>query len=1083
MRRRLSVLALVVALIMVSVPAWAQTVAVAQISGTVVDESGAPIPGATIKATQTSTGTSRVVISGSKGEYVLAALPVGPYAVEVTLDGFMTFQQTGIVLQVGSSSTINATLKVGSRTETVTVQASAPLVEARSTAVGEVIPEKMIMALPLAARQPTSLLLLSGAAVVNNSGGLIGSQRQYPSAVSISVAGGTGNSTAYLVDGGFNNDPLANVSQPLPFPDALQEFKVESGVRPARYGMYTGATVNAVTKSGTNAYHGSAFEFLRDHRFNEINYFATKDDGLSRNQYGGALGGPIQQNKMFFFAGFQGTHQKVIPTDQQTFVPTAKMLAGDFTDIASAACNPTAVTLPAPFVGNKIDPARFSAVALKMITGHLPLSTDPCGRITYGVPDNNDEKQYIGRLDWQASSALRVFGRYFQAKYDRKPAYDGTNLLLTTGNGLGLDNRVQTMAAGGDYTITSSLLSSTRVALALSSVFRAQGDTLFNFTDLGSKMWSGATTPGLSFYNMSITNGFPGPAFPGVFKSTTWQVSQDFDYIRDSHQFAAGAVWILPALDANGPFQNNGIFTFNGSRAGGGRIGMADFLLGLPSQFRQGGNQLVKNRMNYFAMYLQDTWRVNSRLTVNAGIRWEPYYSAVDKAGLVSHFSMEWFDANRHSAIYPNAPAGMMFQGDEGFPGQSNTFGNWKHFAPRVGFVWDPKGDGTQTLRAATGLFYESPKLWQYGRFPLNAPFGNTVTINNPTSFADPWATYAGGNPFPTPSPVPSNFVFPTQLSLVNMPLNVEVPRMLQYNVSYQRQILGNVLVSATYIGNKTMHLWAGKEINPAQYIPGASTTANTNQRRLLYLKNPSQGQYYADIPTTDDGASGQYNGLVVSIQKRLANHWSLSTNVTWSKCVNDAEPGIDIANSYPDPNDRGSNRGPCDTDRRIISNTSLVLESPGIGSGILQAITADWTLGTVAQFRSGAPLTASITGDLAFSGLANRPIQLGDATLDNPTMDKWFDTSMFKANSAGVWGSALRGSIRGPKYFNIDMTLSRVIRLGNDRKLEVRAEAFNVFNRLNLDNPTTNFSSTDFGKITSAQDPRIMQFAVKFSF
>ena len=941
----------------------------------------------------------------------------------------------------------------------------------------------MIMALPLAGRQPTSLLLLSGAAVVNTSGGLIGSQRQYPSSVSISVAGGTGNSTAYLVDGGFNNDPLANVSQPLPFPDALQEFKVESGVRPARYGMYTGATVNAVTKSGTNTLHGTAFDFLRDHRFNEINHFATKDDGLSRNQFGGTFGGAIKKNQMFFFTAFQGTHQKVVPTDQQTFVPTAKMLAGDFTDIASAACNAgVARTLGAPFVGNKIDPSKFSPAAMKLLT-HLPASTDPCGRITYGVPDNNDEKQYLVRFDWQATSAQRVFGRYFQAKYDRLPAYDGSNILLTTGNGLGLNNRVQTMVAGTDYTITSALLSSTRFSLALSDVKRLQGDTLFNFTDLGSKMYSGAATPGLSFYNMSVTNGFPGPAFPGLFKSTTYQVSQDFDYVRSAHQFALGGVWIMPALDANGPFQNNGIFSFNGTRVGAGRIGMADFMLGLPSQFRQGGNQTVQQRMNYVGVYLQDTWRVNNKLTINAGVRWEPYLAAVDRAGLVSHFSMDWFTANRHSAIYTNAPAGLMFEGDEGFPGRSNTFGNWKQFAPRVGFVWDPKGDGTQTLRVATGMFYESPKLWQYGRFPLNAPFGNTVTINNPASFENPWGNYAGGNPFPTPNPVPANFVFPTQGSFVNMPLNVKVPRMLQYNVSYQRQVLGHVLVSATYIGNRSSHIWAGKELNPAQYIPGASTTTNTNQRRLLYLLNPSQGQYYADVPTTDDGASGYYNGLLVSIQKRLSNHWSLSTNLTWSKCINDAEPSIDIGNSYPNPNDRNSNRGPCDADRRYVSNSSLILESPGVGSGAIRTITTDWILGTVMQARSGTPLTPSIGGDLALSGLANRPMQISDPTLSNPTIDKWFDTAAYVANTPGVWGSAARGSIRGPVYFNVDMTLSRSIRIGKERKLDFRAEAFNVFNRFQPDNPTTNFSSTDFGKIIGAGDPRIMQFAMKFSF
>src|SRR4030095_9942075 len=214
-------------------------------------------------------------------------------------------------------------------------------------------------------RQASQLVLLSGAAVINAGNGLIGSQRQYPSAVAISVAGGTGNSTIYLVDGAFNNDPVMNIGQPMPFPDALQEFKVESGVRPARYGIYTGATVNAVTKAGTNSFHGSAFEFLRDHTFNAINRFATQDDGLNRNQYGGTIGGPIRQNKMFGFGALQMTRNRQRPSDITTFVPTAAMRAGDFTQVASAACNAgTALTLPAPFVNNRVDPSVFSPRAL-----------------------------------------------------------------------------------------------------------------------------------------------------------------------------------------------------------------------------------------------------------------------------------------------------------------------------------------------------------------------------------------------------------------------------------------------------------------------------------------------------------------------------------------------------------------------------------------------------------------------------------------------------------------------------------------------------------------------------------------------
>jgi hypothetical protein len=956
------------------------------------------------------------------------------------------------------------------------------MVETRNTGIGQVIDEKQIVNLPLNGRQPTQLVLLSGAAVINNTGGLVGSQRQYPSALAISVAGGTGNATAYLVDGGYNNDPLANLSQPLPFPDALQEFKVESGVRPARYGVLPGATVNAVTKAGANDFHGTGFGFFRDHNLNARNAFATTDDGLSRQQWGGTVGGPVALNRVFFFGGYQGTRVRVNPPDTTSFVPTAAMMAGDFTQVASAQCNGgTALTLPLPFVDNRVAPSLFSPVALNLMQG-VPLSTDPCGRISYAVPDNNDEQQYVGRLDYQMTDKQRLFGRYFVANYDRPPGYDGTNVLLASGNGLGLDNRVQTAVIADDYAISSNLLSSTRFALALSRVLRVQGDTMPTFADLGSNVTPLVPEPGLAFYSLNVTNGFPGAAFPGTFESSTYQLSQDFDWVKGAHQLAFGGQWILPNFDGNGPFQANGIFTFNGSRAGAQRIGFADMLLGLPSQYRQGGVQDVHEHMNYVGAYAQDTWRVSSTMTISGGLRWEPYYSAVEEAGYASHFSMDNFMAGVKSTVIPNAPAGLMFPGDPGFPGTKYNKNKLAQFAPRLGIIWDPNGDGRQTIRAAGGIFYESPKMWQYGRFPLNPPFGNTITVNNPGSFTNPWATYPGGNPFPFD---PNNRTFPQFGSFVNMPLDSPPMEIQQWNVAYQRQLSANWMAGATYIGNHTVHMWLGKEVNPATYIPGASTVANTNQRRLLYLTNPAEGQYYADVPETDTNGTGTYNGLLLILNRRLSNDWSMTHNFTWSKCENDGDPGIDITNFFPDPNDISTNRGPCSADRRYIYNGSIIVQSQGVGSGVAKALTEDWQLGTIIQARSGAPFTPAMTGDLALTGLNNqRPIVVGDsAPVGEQDINNWFNTAAYTANTAGVWGTAERGSIRGPAYFNIDMALSRLFSVGSSQRLEFRLEAFNVFNRFQAGEPVVTFNSANFGRIITAEDPRILQIAVKYLF
>src|SRR5205809_4768483 len=340
---------------------WAQSTA--QVSGTVKDQSGAVLPGVEVTATQTATGLVRNVVTNETGSYILPNLPIGPYRLEAALPAFRTFVQTGIVLQVNGNPEINIVLEVGQVAETVEVQADAVLVETRNTGVGQVIDNVRVMELPLAARNVQQLIILSGASV---GGGAQNSPRNYPTDV-ISVGGGLSNGLTYLLDGGTHNDPYGNLNLPLPFPDALQEFKVETSSVPAQYGQHSAGAVNVVTKSGTNEFHGDAFEFVRNKIFNARNAFAPERDGLKRNQFGGVLGGPIIKNKLFFFAGDQFTRVRSAPTTTIEFVPSTQMLAGDFTSIASAACNGgRQITLRAPFVNNRIDPAQFSTVALNL---------------------------------------------------------------------------------------------------------------------------------------------------------------------------------------------------------------------------------------------------------------------------------------------------------------------------------------------------------------------------------------------------------------------------------------------------------------------------------------------------------------------------------------------------------------------------------------------------------------------------------------------------------------------------------------------------------------------------------------------
>src|SRR2546422_1527985 len=343
--------------------AWSQ--ATAKIGGKIHDETGAVIPGAEVKVTQTATGAVRTVLSGEDGRYVLPTLALGPYMLEGSKAGFTTYIQTGIVLQVDSNLTIDVPLKVGAVGEEVTVEADIAQVETRSTGVGQVVDNLRVSEMPLNGRNPIELVFLAGMAS-SPGNGAINTVRNYPTVV-VSVAGGQGNSVAYQLDGTVYQDPYNSLALPLPFPDALQEFKVETSVLQPQYGFHAGASVNAVTKSGSNEFHGNLFEFLRNGALNARDFFATRRDTLKRNQFGGVLGGPIIKDKLFFFGGYQATIQRSDPAFNTGYVPTAAMKQGDFTTIASAACQGTAKPLGAPFAGNRIEPSRFDAAAIKFI--------------------------------------------------------------------------------------------------------------------------------------------------------------------------------------------------------------------------------------------------------------------------------------------------------------------------------------------------------------------------------------------------------------------------------------------------------------------------------------------------------------------------------------------------------------------------------------------------------------------------------------------------------------------------------------------------------------------------------------------
>lgn len=1096
--------------------AWAQSQNTAQIQGIVQDASGAPVPGAQVKATQTDTGVSRVVDSENDGVYVLPNLPVGPYRLEVSKSGFSTYIQTGIVLQVATNPTVDIALKVGAVNEQIQVEANAALVETQATGVGNVMETQRIVELPLNGRVATDLIQYTGAAVVLGVAGNGG----YPGTPQITIAGGQAFGVAYWLDGSVYNNPWDLANMPLPFPDALQEFKVETSSLTAQNGVHAGGTVTGVTRSGSNNFHGDAFEFLRNGDMNARNFFAPTRDTLKRNQFGGTIGGPVVKNKLFFFFGYQDTITRQDPAANTaaTFVPTAAMIEGNFSacpqDLSAAVLAGIPTAISGQIHNNQIPVSLFDPAALKLAS-LLPATTGGCGQTGFGLLTRINENQYVARGDWQTSTKNSLFGRYIRTHYFRPASYLFTpdNLLTTTQGEL--NDADQSWVVGDTYLFGPAWVNQFRASVDRLAVQRNEPPYV-SACDLGVPVYCGYVPHESGF---TVTGAFsvgPGTGGPAHNHTTPLQLNDDVSWVHGNHQINFGGGGEVSKMLFYGNVYSQTNWTFNN---------IPTFLLG---EFSTNSislpNDLLEEKW-FMNFYVQDTWKVSPHFTANIGLRWEPFFPPSEINGSVYNFSLANLIAGVKSTQFVNAPPGLTYPGDPGFIGKTGEQKQWNLYAPRVALAWDPKGDGKMVVRAGFGISYD----YVAGELMVNSadapPYGGTEIWAG--QFSNPYATNPGGKVYPYV--VNKNAPFAPGGTYIFVPPNLKTPETLQWNLVVQRQFGNDWLLSATYVGSETEHLWDSYQVNPAVYIPGnctagqyglrvagpCSTTANQNYRRVFVLNNypgsifPSGSPAFGYVDSFDSGATSSYNGLLLSVQKRFSKGLSSFANYTWSHCIGDLSIGDSTGNAgqgLANPLNRNYDRSNCQSneiggtfsaDRRQIFNLNIVYQTPKLSNLFASRLLSDWKFAEIFHYTSAYWISAYLSTDIALNGDSGneRPVQvLADPLCANPSPSCWVNPKAFTTPARGTLSATGRNNIPGPSFFGWDSAVSREFPIRESYRLEIRAEAFNITNsfRAGISLPSltagasgvnTTFGTPTFGQITSALDPRILQMALKFSF
>ncbi len=1049
----------------VAVQAPAQTLNTGVFLGTVLDPSGAAVPEATVRVVREGTSFERAATTGPDGAFRLLEIPVGRYRIVVEKPGFQRAERSGLELSAGQTLRVDLSLAVGAVTETVQVEARVAQVDTATANVGSTIFGSHVQELALNTRSFTQLVRLQP--------GVNSMQAQQPgfgsnTSVPFSFNGGGTSANNWLLDGGRNIDTFNGNNLTMVNLDAIAEVRIERNAYSAEFGRNAGAQINVITRSGTNEVHGTLFEFFRNDKLDAKNFFAVAKPKNRYNNFGGTVGGPIRRDKMFFFVSNE--YRRIIQSTgtRTAIVPTPEQVAGEFTG-GRVISHPDTRE---PFPGNRIPASLLDPNAQILLKNYYAQPTPGFrqGALNFSssAPDGTKYRSALGRLDYNVSPTLTVFGRYNidSTRLDSPFGLFAANAMP----GVAASEQAHIMyTANGsvNWTVRPTLLNQFTMAwyhgsMAISTVPFASRTRVAGFNV--PRVFDTVTASAGLIPAISMAQGYAGIQilWPQNISHYTYELIDNVTYIRGRHIIKFGG-----SIDKENKTQNqsnpnnNGTFTFNGSATGDA---LADLLVGRAFQYTEDSHHVMgSSRWTNVGLYIQDQFRAHPRLSLTFGLRWEFFPPEQDRNGTYSFFHPPRFDPRRAAVVQPN---GQIVAGTQNFgngvivAGKGALFGysafntTYDSFAPRGGFSYALTRDNLTVLRGGFGIFHDRWSQW-VSTMRKNWPFNQSVSIFN-TYFSNP--------------ALGTRRIFPVSLSSFNSPW--EIPYMMKWSLGIQRQLPAELLIDVSYVGSRGVHLGFAKDINQPQ--PSVDVAAGRISPNAV---RPYPG--FAAISTYETTGNSVYHSLQTSLVRRMAGGLTFQGAYTWSRTIDNAVTPLSI---YAPSR---AERAAATFDRTHVLTASWVWEIPFTRElqGWRRTAFHGWQVSGIASFHSGTPLTMVISGDRAGVGTSGqRPDVVGAATR-RKTLARWFDTTAFAVPALGTFGNAGRSLVRGPGINNWDVSFAKRTPLAENVMLQFRAEFFNLFNHSQFAGVGTTVGAGTFGQVVSARDPRITQLGLRLIF